>query len=396
MKRKADLPRTPVAILGAGPIGLACALMLAQRGIDSELVDARSLEQARLDRRLLALSRGTVMLLSDMLGSGFAPLALIDDVHVSSAGELGAAHLSRRDFGGVALGATVWYSDLVAALAAATERDPRIKVRRPCRVTGLEQRSDAVRVSLDAGAAIEAALAVNAEGTAPAAGAPSALAILADVTIDQLACGCAVERFTRAGPLALLPVPFDRPGRADAPDTGRDVAAHGKRSMIWCLQRDAAQQRLALSDSEFLGEIQALLGSRLGRVRSIGPRSAFPLVLQRRAHLREHRLAYIGNAAQSLHPVAGQGFNLGMRDCACLADCLAASPADVPAALTRYSAARRIDRIAISTLTALLPRVFTPRSRPLGIARSAALLAIDLAPALRRELSSLLMFGLRN
>jgi 2-octaprenyl-6-methoxyphenol hydroxylase len=165
--------------------------------------------------------------------------------------------------------------------------------------------------------------------------------------------------------------------------------------MIWCLRRDVAQQRLGMNDSQFVSTVQTMLGPRIGFVTRAGPRSQFPLVQQRRPRLREHRLAYIGNAAQSLHPVAGQGFNLGMRDCACLSDCLARSSGDPIAALARYEAMRRIDRVAISSFTAWLPRLFSARSAPIAVARSTALFALDLATPLRRELASLLMFGLR-
>src|SRR6266404_5988738 len=138
-----------VAILGAGPIGLACALLLSARGIGSQLIDARSLEQARQDRRLLALSRGTLQLLSGPLGTDFAPMGHIFEVHVSSRGQFGATRLTSRDFGGAALGATVWYADLVHALACAAEADPNIVVHRPFRVIGLEQKIDTVLIHLD-------------------------------------------------------------------------------------------------------------------------------------------------------------------------------------------------------------------------------------------------------
>jgi 2-octaprenyl-6-methoxyphenol hydroxylase len=377
----------PVAILGAGPIGLACALLLSARGICSQPIDARSLEQARRDRRLLALSRATVQVLGGLLGPAFAPLGRIFEVHVSSSGQFGSTRLSSRDFGGAALGATVWYADLVQALARAAEADPNIGVRRPCRVVGLQQQADRVVIGLDDARSIEAAIAINAEGAAsgPASGPDqrpaSSSALLADLEVDGLAPGTAVERFTREGPLALLPLPEARGSR---------------KSMIWCLDREIAEQRLNESDDELTGRIQAAIGPRIGRVWRLGPRSAFPLMPQHRSRVREHRLIHIGNAAQSLHPVAGQGFNLGMRDCVCLADCLARAPADPIRALSEYEATRNLDRFAISRLTAALPGLFSSTLRPVAAARSAALVAFDLAPALRRSLSTVLMFGVRR
>jgi 2-octaprenyl-6-methoxyphenol hydroxylase len=370
-----------VAILGAGPIGLACALLLSTRGIKSQLIDARSLEQARQDRRLLALSRGTVELLSGLLGPAFGPVGRIFEVHVSSSGQFGATRLTGRDFGSDALGATIWYADLVDALARVADADPNITVRRPCRVIDVEQRANAVLIRLDDSRHVEAPIAINAEGSAANGRSCSSDALLAELDVDGLASGTAVERFTRDGPLALLPLP---------------AVTGARKSMILCLDHDIAQQRLAWSDAEFIRKIQALLGPRIGRVTWAGPRSAFPLVEQRRARLREHRLVFIGNAAQSLHPVAGQGFNLGMRDCVCLADSLAQAAGDPTMALSRYEAIRKADRFAISRFTGALPRLFASRRAPVVVARSIGLLAFDLAPPLRRSLSSILMFGVRH
>ena len=369
-----------VAILGAGPIGMACALLLSARAIGSQLVDARTVEQARQDRRLLALSRGTLQLLTGLLGPRFAPMGPISEVHVSSCGQFGATRLTSRDFDGAALGATVWYADLVLALARAAEADPNITVRRPCRVAALEQHADAVRIQLDESGCIEAPIAVNAEGSMPGGRPATGDALLADLDVEGMAAGTAVERFTREGPLALLPLPGQQGAR---------------KSMIWCLDHEVARQRLALSDDEFARKIQAMLGPRIGRVGSPGPRIAFPLVQQRRERLRDNRLVYIGNAAQSLHPVAGQGFNLGIRDCACLADSLARVPDSPLEALSRYEATRRADRFAISRFTGALPELFAARPGPIAAARSLALVAFDLAAPLRRSLASMLMFGVR-
>jgi 2-octaprenyl-6-methoxyphenol hydroxylase len=379
------VPTPRVAILGAGPIGIACALTLARRGIASALIDARSVDAALQDRRLLALSRGTLMVLDGLLGAGFAPLAPIRDVRVSSAGEFGAARLSSSDFGGVDLGATCWYSDLVAALARAADREPLIEVRRPCRVTRLEQSAGSVRILLESAPALEVPLAVSAEGTPAPAAAPSHTALLADIRIGGLARSTAVERFTRSGPLAILPVP-------DAGTSATDGAAG--HSMIWCVPRERALALAALGEAALAAEIRSMLGPRFGAVLKLGPRHQFALVEQRRARLREHRIVYIGNAAQSLHPVAGQGFNLGMRDSGCLAECLAAAP-DPADALDRYCSARRVDRIAIGSMTSWLPRTFSRSGAPVAALRSAGLLAVDLLPPLRRAVSRLMMFGIR-
>ncbi|MBV8209681.1 MAG: FAD-dependent monooxygenase [Burkholderiaceae bacterium] len=370
-----------VAILGAGPIGLACALLLSARGIASQVLDARTLEQARRDRRLLALSRGTLQWLTGLLGPRLPAMAGITEVHVSSSGQFGSTRLASGDFGGAELGATVWYADLVEALARAAAADSNITVRRPFRVAGVQQKADSVVVELDGAANVEASIAISAEGAPGAEHAATHDALLADVDVHGLAVGVALERFTRFGPLALLPLP---------------AAAPVRRSIVWCVEHTVAQRHLAASEEEFTSTIQAMLGPRIGPVISPGPRSAFALAQQRRARVREGRLVYVGNAAQSLHPIAGQGFNLGMRDCVCLADCLAADWDDPAAGLARYEAKRRMDRFAISGFTGALPRVFASTLPPVVIARSLGLAAFDLAAPLRRGLASLLMFGVRH
>ena len=241
-------------------------------------------------------------------------------------------------------------------------------------------------IRLEGAAPLETRIAINAEGIGGGGGqGPTAIALLADLEVEGVGAGTAVERFTREGPLALLPAPVT----ATQP-------AIDRKSMIWCLDRDLARQRLELSDAEFASKIQATLGSRIGRVVWVGTRSSFPLLQQHRPRLREHRMVCIGNAAQSLHPVAGQGFNLGMRDSVCLADCVARSPADPIEALSRYEASRKLDRFAISSFTGTLPGLFSSGLIPVELARSIALVAFDLAAPLRRTLSAALMFGIRR
>jgi 2-octaprenyl-6-methoxyphenol hydroxylase len=377
------------AILGGGPIGLTCALMLARRGFASCVIDARPLDEAQRETRLLALARGTWQLLDPLLPIGALRTAPIRTVHVSSAGEFGATRLADLDFDGAPLGATVRYGDLLTALAGAAAARPEIEVRRPRRVVEVVQRADAAQVALDDGSTLATPLAINAEGLRPAdAGSDNRTkdwAVLADVMVSGPSPGAAYERFTREGPLALLPTP--------APAIGAKGCAM---SLVWCMGDEASVRRFAQSSAEFRDELQAALGRRIGRVEEVGPRRRHPLHQHLRSQVREHRLVALGNAAQTLHPVAGQGFNLGVRDCATLVDCIATSPADLGAALRNHEIHRRSDRRAIGAITRALPWLFRSAFAPLAVARSLGLAALDQSPMLRRQLAQLLMFGVRG
>jgi 2-octaprenyl-6-methoxyphenol hydroxylase len=371
----------PLAIVGGGPTGLACALLLARRGLASVVIEPRTLADAQNDRRLLALARGSWDALRPLLGAAVPPTAPIAEVHVSSAGEFGVTRLAASDHGGEPLGATVHYGDLVAALDRATMATTQIELARERRVVALAQKPKRVTIALDDGSTLDAALAIHAEGTA-GDDDPAALpwALIGEVVLAGPPAGMAFERFTRDGPLALLPAPSNRGALW---------------SLVWCADRATVQRRLAAGAGEFTAELQAALGPRQARVASVvGPRSAYPLRSRTREALVEHRAVWLGNAAQTLHPVAGQGFNLGLRDAVVLADALAAH-ADAPAALHAYAQRRRTDRAAITTVTRWLPQIFATRAAPIAAARMLGLAALDLLPPARRGLAELLMFGVR-
>jgi 2-octaprenyl-6-methoxyphenol hydroxylase len=378
-------------IIGGGPIGLACALLMAQRSISSFVIDARPLEQARTDARLLALSRGTWEILTPILRHDLPPRAPIREVLVSSAGDFGSTRIAAADFAGVELGATVRYGELLAALAQAASTQPAIELMRPLAAVDVRQRPDHVEVVLGDGSSRSAELIVEAEGSPLSRGAAAlaeAWALLADVRLrpanDEAPGGVAYERFTRQGPLALLPSPSVVAGAS-----GRGYA------LVWCMDAAEARRRSQLTDALLVAELQAQLGAHIGHVSAIGPRRAAALPRRMRTQVHAHRRVAVGNAAQTLHPVAGQGFNLGLRDCATLADELAHGSAVMPA-LHRYAARRRADRAAIAMLTDNLPAIFSSRFAPLAIARGLGLALLDVAPALRREFAHLLMFGVRR
>ena len=390
----ANVERKPIAILGGGPVGLALALLLAKRAVPSVVFDARSVEHARADRRLLALSLGSLQTLGTItdLTSAHAPvLAPIHTVIVSSVGQLGRAVIGESDVGAEMLGATIRYGDLITALSAAAEAEKIISMRRPLKVVSVRQTPVNVEVELQGESSFTASLALSAEGF-DAGPLPSAKysAIIADLDVIGIERGRAWERFTRDGPLALLPLPANATSGAQ------------KMALVWCMASAQADRRIALDDNDFLTEVRTQLGERNLRIVAAQSRKRYPLHERARSNLVEHRIAYLGNAAQTLHPVAGQGLNLGLRDGAVLAELIGAaylaadsSQGDPISALHAYEQLRRADRAAIVALTRTAPAFFSTRFAPIALARSIGLTALAVVPNLRREFARLLMFGVR-
>lgn len=381
----------PLAILGGGPVGLALALLLARRRVPSVVFDARSVEQAGADRRVLALSLGSLQTLAQLTELPAEALAPIRTVIVSSAGQFGRAVIDESDVGAQILGATIRYGDLIAALSDAAETSELITVRRPLRVSAVRQAPTGVAIEIDGESPFNAALALSAEGFvggSAAAGVHSAshAALVADLDVLGITAGTAYERFTRDGPLALLPL------------TARSASSSRKVALVWCMTHAQADRRSGLSDAEFIGELSMQLGARNLRISALQSRGRYPLSEHARGDLVEHRIVYLGNAAQTLHPVAGQGLNLGLRDGVVLADQIGAAHAtgtDPVQALRAYAQARRADRAAIVALTKSAPALFSTRFAPIALARSIGLTALAVVPNLRREFARLLMFGVR-
>jgi 2-octaprenyl-6-methoxyphenol hydroxylase len=333
------------------------------------------------------MSRGTVDLLAPLVDLPEAATALIRTVVVSSAGEFGRVVIGPADLGPQPLGLTIRYGDLLEALNQACESDAYIELRRSCRLVDMMQQPGQVLARLHDGTSRNAAVLIHAEGMAPITSeVPSQAALIADVSVAGPPQGHAYERFTREGPLALLPLP------------GGTAAEGRSMALVWCMPAAAAQRRLALDDAAFIQELQQAFGPHSGRIVRVGARNHYFLHEQARDVVREHRVVWIGNAAQTLHPVAGQGLNLGMRDAAQLADALAQALADgrdPSAALGSYELQRGVDRRAIRALTRRLPALFATRAGPFALGRSVALTALNAFPDARRQFARLLMFGVR-
>ncbi len=373
-----------VAICGAGPVGMALAALLARRGMAAgriALVDAKSLGQAISDPRSIALSYGSRMLLEE-IGAWPLPSTPIHQIHVSRRGRFGRSMMDRDDHQLPALGYVTRYGELVSALAAACER-AGVATIRPARVTGMEEQDDSVLLQLDDGRELKSALAVQAEGGVFGLQEQRALqrdyrqsAVIARVSASAPVAHRAYERFTDEGPLALLP------------QEGADGLQY---ALVWCVRQDKAAGLLALDDAAFLARLGEAFGGRLGRFTRASSRAAYPLGLNAEPRATGRTVA-IGNAAQTLHPVAGQGLNLGLRDAAVLARLLAQDAA--PAQLVAFNEARQADRKLTLGLTDTMARVFAdtgPAQALLGL----SLGVLDAVSPARMLLGELMMFGRR-
>ncbi|HJV75902.1 MAG TPA: FAD-dependent monooxygenase [Noviherbaspirillum sp.] len=372
-----------IAICGAGPVGLALALLLVKRGAPARriaLIDAKALQQVSGDPRSIALSYGSTQILEE---AGTWPVAAdpIHRIHVSRRGHFGRTLIDRSEYHLPALGYVARYGTLVMAMAAATTRTDVVTLR-PAQVISSTEREDMVELHFGDGKTLTTRIMVQAEGGVFSEQNARTkrrdydqTAIIAQVTASAPIAHCAFERFTEEGPLALLPQ-----------DDGY--------SLVWCARPATAAQLLALPDNRFLAELERVFGSRLGRFTGITPRTAYPLGLNAHAAMTARTVA-IGNAAQTLHPVGGQGLNLGLRDAAVLARLLARDA--TPDMLLRFAQARRADRGTTVALTDMMARIFA--SAPDGAlsqnALGFSLALIDALKPAKRLLAEQMMFGRR-
>jgi 2-octaprenyl-6-methoxyphenol hydroxylase len=373
-----------VAIAGGGMVGLSLAAALAQLPLDVVVIEPVAPgadDQPSFDARTTALSGGSRRVLEGIgawaaVAAGATPVRRI---HVSERGAFGTAILTAEEQGVTSLGYTVENRLLGQSLRARVGEFPRIRTRN-ARVEAVKTGADAIRLATDGGESVEARLVVAADGAQSAVRAALGVgagvseygqqAVIAHVDTARFHDYTAYERFTPDGPVAVLPI------------------AEGRSAIVWSLAPDAARRALALDDRAFLAELQAAFGLRLGRFTRVGRRQAYPLSLTQAERLIAPRAVILGNSAQSLHPVAGQGFNLALRDVALLAELLADArgrdPGD-PALLERYATERAPDRQAVIRFTDALVRGFGLPLAPLGRARGQGLLLFDLLRPVKHE-----------
>ena len=369
-----ELPEVDVAIAGGGPVG--CALALALSG--SAVSVARIAGEADFADRPIVLSYGSRLILERLSAWNSVRSNPIETIHVSQQG-FGRTVMRCTDYGLPALGYVTAYSELVAKLAGRT----------PASAESLRDwKSDDSDVVLQTSrgekeAGVRARLLVLADGGhsrhARHVRDYRQQAIVAEVTAERPQGGVAWERFTTEGPLALLPF--------------------GDRyALVWSVRPASAAELLGLSDSDFLARLREIFGGRLGNFGSVGPRSTFPLSLRHGRIAPAPRVLAIGNAARTLHPVAGQGLNLGFRDAWELAQMLldaAKKEIGAPRFLARYARRRSFDRYAGIGFTDFLVRTFSNSLAPLALARGAGLAALDALPTARRFLARRMIFGAR-
>ena len=381
-----------IIIAGGGMTGATLALALSyltQGSLPVTLIEAIAPgERAHpgYDGRAIALAAGTCQQLAAInLWPALADCATpITHVHVSDRGHAGFVNIQAADYSVSALGNVVELHEVGNRLYQRLRKAPGVTLRCPEQVSRVEQHQEHVSVTLTNGEQLQGSLLVAADGshsrTAAACGiqwqqeAYQQIAVIANVTTQLPHQGRAFERFTQNGPLALLPM------------------SHGRSSLVWC-HPPAAQSRIeSWSDAEFLAELQQAFGWRLGRFTQAGRRTHYPLALQTATRTVTHRLALVGNAAQTLHPIAGQGFNLGIRDVMSLAETLAAAQRQQEdpggfAVLERYSQRRAADRAATVGVTDGLVRLFANRYLPLVVGRNLGLMTMDNLPWLRDRLA---------
>ena len=385
-----------IAVIGGGMVGASLALAAAAAGRRIVLIEGVAPDSGAhqsFDERTTALGNASRRIL-EALGvwdSVADQCGVIRAIHVSDAGRFAFAHLNAREQGIEAFGFVLPNRVLGAALWQQIRANDRIRVYMPAAAESISTDAAGVTVRLaDQVTQLRARLAVAADGAQSAVRRDAGItateadygqvAIVANVATDTPHDGTAFERFTPAGPLALVPL--------------RD----GSYTLIWARSAQDAAAALGASAEEFLSQLQQHFGWRVGKFITVGRRAGYPLKLTRADAAVAQRTVLIGNAAQSLHPVAGQGFNLALRDVAALAELVAAAgDPGADALLAAFAQGREEDRRGVTRFTDGLIRMFGDTRAPVRFARGAGLLLFDLLPPAKSALARIsLGFGGRT
>lgn len=385
-----------VLVAGGGMVGASLACALGGQTLRVGLIEAVPFNtegQPSYDDRSIALAYGTKRIFTAM---GAWPRMQreanpIEKIHVSDRGHFGALRMDCRQERVEALGYVVASRALGEALLQTVAQHANITLLCPARLAGMETHGGSVRIMIDDNGAnrpLTARLLVAADGGNSAVRDKLGIAtrrwdygqsaVIANVTPARRHGNTAYERFTESGPLAMLPM------------------TEGRCAVVWTHRSEDTEAVMALNDAQFLAALQECFGYRLGPLVKAGRRSAYPLQLIRAKEHTRHRVALIGNAAHTLHPVAGQGFNLGLRDVAALADLVIAAHRrgrDIgdPELLRRYNRWRRADHLRAIAFTDALVRIFSNGFTPLVMARGLGMTTLDLLPVVKHRITAMAM-----
>jgi len=384
-----------VIIVGGGMVGATLALALAPLNLSIAIVEAfpQGASQPSFDDRSIALSLGSKQLLEQFgvwrsMASSVAP---IEHIHVSDRGHLGLCRMHAEDVGESALGFVVENRVMGQQLHEQLKQYETITQFVPAEITDYQCRSQAAQLTihhLDQSKTLRSKLIVAADGTHSPMAQRSHIgfqsfeygqyAAIANIATDKPPNGWAYERFTEHGPIALLPLVRDR------------------YSVVWTVAPEQVSELRDSDDSEFLKRLQQAFGYRVGRMMKVGQRQFYPLTQRRLLRGFDQRLVFVGNALHTGHPVAGQGFNLGIRDVAALVEMIAMTrylneDYGSQTCLEFYWESRQTDIDETLAMTETLVRSFSNTNPALALGRNLALLALDKCSILRNGLAEVAM-----
>ena len=379
-------------IIGGGLAGASLACALKDTSLKIAVVEAFELNtdsQPCYDDRTVALSYGSRCIFDAMgVWSSLAPFAeAIDTIHISDRGHFGVSRLTREQEGVEALGYVLENRSIGQQLYAAIKESQNISLFCPAELNTLQQDGDKVSIEVLAGGktrTLTAELLVAADGNnsqvmqllniGSSRKDYAQSALITNITPGKKHDNVAYERFTEDGPLAFLPM------------------AENRCSVVWTLKPEQAEYLYALDEDDFLAQLQQRFGFRLGQIKKIGKRQIYPLFLQSATQMTQGRVAIIGNAAHSVHPVAGQGFNLALRDVALLSELIvdnkrAGDDIGSLSMLQQYVSQREEDINRVYRFTDVLVRTFSNSIAPVAHMRSLGLLMVDVLPDIKHQLA---------
>ncbi|WP_375185382.1 2-octaprenyl-6-methoxyphenyl hydroxylase [Pseudoalteromonas sp.] len=378
-----------VVIIGGGMAGASCALGLKQsnKQLSIAVIEASEVSadyHPSFDDRSIALAQQSVQYLKSINAFDCqAPFAAaIKKVTVSDRGHFGKTHIDCQEYGHDALGYVVEVNPFGRSLHQQLTRTD-VSLFCPDTVAKLEYQSDFANITLSSGEQLSAKLVVIADGAHSQSRklaniefntrAYQQAAIIANIEVADGHHNHAFERFTEHGPMALLPM------------------SNNRYSLVWCMEPEQIEHTMALEDDAFLAALQKAFGYCGGSFSKVGMRASYPLVYGKAESLSSHRTVLIGNAGHAIHPIAGQGFNLGLRDVQLLCDMANRDDLGDYAFTRYYSQTRSKDITTVMTLTDSLVRLFSNSSRLLALGRSIGLFSMDLFSSLKTPLAKQLM-----